>query len=115
MAVTVTKVENFVFGAHKVCIADVAFDSSYPAGGESVTAANFGFSREITHVFCNALRDPDTSDNIAVLDWDATNSTLIAGRIPALDGNAAAEQPLDEVAAATDLSAYTARVVAVGK
>jgi hypothetical protein len=112
MAVTVTKIESFVFGAHEVCIADVAFDNSYPAGGEAVTAANFGFEREITHVFCNALRDPDTVDNLLLLDWDDTNSKLIAGWG---DYDPAAEAALSEVDATTDLSAYTARVVAIGK
>jgi hypothetical protein len=108
---TVTKVESFVFGAHEVCVADVAFDSSYSIGGEAVTAAEFGFEREITHVFCNTARDPDTADNAFLLDWDDTNSKLILlyGNYDAADG------ALIEVPNTTDVSAYTARVVAIGK
>jgi hypothetical protein len=116
MAVTVTKIESFVFGAHEVCIADVAFDNSYPLGGEALTAANFGFEREITHVFAGVARDPDTSDNAYVLDWDDTNSKLVAFRsYSADDGTSADYSPLVEAATTGDLSAYTARVVAIGK
>lgn len=116
MAVTVTIVEKFVIGDRKAVVADVLFDASYPAGGEAVTAANFGFDLEITHIVGNIARDPDTHDKAFALDFDEANSKLI---LFASDDNNAADSPLLELSGLstpiTDGSAYTARVVALGK
>ena len=112
MAVTVTIIESYVIGDRQEVIADVLFDSSYPLGGEAVTAANFGFDLEIKHIVCGVARSPLATDLAVVLDFDRTAKTLIAfwG-----DNANAAAAPLIEVPAATNLSAYTARVVAKGK
>jgi len=112
MAVTVTIVDKYVIGDRKEVIADIVFDSSYPAGGEAVTAANFGFDLEITHISCGLARDPDTVDNAVALDFDEANSKIIAfwG-----DYSNASDGVLLEVADTTSLAAYTARVVAKGR
>ena len=112
MAVTVTKVESFVIGDRKMVIADVLFDASYAIGGEAVTASNFGFDLEITHIWGAVARDPDAADNAVVLDFDEANSKLIAFWS---NNDGVADGPLIEVPDTTALSAYTARVVAVGK
>lgn len=112
MAVTVTIIEKYSIGDRMEVIADVVFDSSYPAGGEAVTAANFGFDLEIKHIACGLARDPDTVDNAVALDYDSAAKKLVAfwG-----DNNNAADGPLVEVPDTTNLSAYTARVVAKGR
>lgn len=112
MAVTVTIVDSYVIGDRKEVIADIVFDASYPAGGEAVTAADFGFDLEITHVACGLARDPDAVDNAVALDFDSAASKVVAfwG-----DYSNAADGVLVEVADTTSLAAYTARVVAKGK
>lgn len=112
MAVTVTIIDSYVVGDRKEVIADIVFDASYPAGGEAVTAADFGFDLEITHVACGLARDPDTADNAVALDFDSAASAIVAfwG-----DYSNAADGVLIEVPATTSLAAYTARVVAKGK
>lgn len=112
MAVTVTVQEKFVVGDRTMVVADVVFDGSYAIGGEPVTADNFELRNSITHVFATVARDPDAVDNAVVLDWDSTNKKLVAfwG-----DYSNASDGVLVEVADTTALSAYTARVVAVGK
>jgi hypothetical protein len=42
MGLTVTPVKVFVNGDRKEAFYDVTFDSSYPTGGESLTAADLG-------------------------------------------------------------------------
>ena len=112
MAVTVNIIESYVIGDRKEVVADIVFDSSYPLGGEAVTAANFGFDLAITHVSCGVARSPLATDAAVVVDFDKAASTVIAfwG-----DNANAAAGPLVEVPATTNLSAYTARVVAKGK
>lgn len=111
MALTVTIIDSYVIGDRKEVIADVVFDSSYPLGGEAITAAQLGFSLAVTHVIPGVARDPDTADNAVVLDYDKTAGTLIAF----WPNSDSADGPLIEVPAATNLSAYTARIVAKGK
>ena len=43
MALTITEVSRTVFGNKRVGIFDIAFDSSYPFGGESLTPTDLGF------------------------------------------------------------------------
>jgi hypothetical protein len=57
-------------GAVQVVQSRVTFDSSYPTGGEAVTAANFGLNR-ILYV----LSGVNTAGNRLVV-WDDTNSKL---------------------------------------
>lgn len=43
MALTFTKTVDGVMGDQRYWIGTVAFDNSYPTGGEAVTASDFGF------------------------------------------------------------------------
>lgn len=42
MALTITIIKRSNIGGAKAVVADIDFDSSYPTGGESLTAANLG-------------------------------------------------------------------------
>ena len=44
MALTVGNLSNTIFGNKVIVTGTVAFDSSYPTGGESLTAANIGIN-----------------------------------------------------------------------
>ena len=112
MALTVTIVDEYVIGDRKEVVADVTFDSSYSIGGEAITAANLGFDLEIKHIVCGVARSPLATDLAVVLDFDKANLKLVAfwG-----DNANAAAAPLVEVPNTTNLSAYTARVVAKGR
>jgi hypothetical protein len=83
----------------------VAFDSSYPTGGESITAAKFGLGK-IDFLIATALSG-------YVFFWDGTNSKLMAYYA---DNNAAGDSALIQVPDTTDLSALTAiPVLAIGR
>ena len=112
MALTFTKVDHFVLGDREARVYDVTFDSSYPAGGEAVTPDDFGLRNSITAVLAAAARDPDTADNALVVDFDDTNDKLVLfwG-----DNNNASDGPLVEVPDTTNVAAYTARLVVIGK
>lgn len=116
MALTFSKVDAWVAGDREFRVYDVTFDSAYPAGGEAVTAANFGLDLEITHILGNVLRDPDTADNAYLVDFDEANSKLV---VLGGDYDPAAQGPFIEVSGfgtpITDLSAYTARLLVIGK
>lgn len=116
MALTITIQDSFVVGDRKAVVADVTFDSAYPAGGEAVTAANFGLNLEITTILGNVARDPDTADKAFVVDFDRAASKLV---LFASDDNNAADSPLLELSGLstpiTDASAYSARLVVLGK
>ena len=48
MAVTVTELASINHHTGKMVVANLLFDSSYPTGGEAITAADFGM-QAITH------------------------------------------------------------------
>ena len=58
-------------GGPELRFIDIEFDSSYPTGGEAITAANVGFTT-IFAVF------PPASLGGCVLEWDSTNSKIKA-------------------------------------
>lgn len=66
-APSITIEEKTVFGNKRVVFALVAFDSSYPTGGESVTAANLGMTS--IEFFLAAPRSGYTFD----YNYDASN------------------------------------------
>jgi len=87
----------------------LAFDSSYPTGGESLTAANIGL-RVIEHINVQPRSG-------FVFDYDYTNSLLLAYRTGAATVTAGATPAaaLAEVSNTTDLSTLTGvRFRAVG-
>jgi hypothetical protein len=90
----------FVPGAERVTVTDVTFDSSYPTGGESVTAADLGLT-SVTF----AITSIKTAGTGSVTEAFYVTST---GLLKAYTAAA-------EVANATDLSAVTAQIVAFGK
>lgn len=72
MSLTITDVSRTVFGNRRVLIVDVAFDSSYPSGGESLTAVDLGFL-SIDYIRATAKVGYD-------FDYDYVNSKLKAIR-----------------------------------
>lgn len=104
MTVTVSRVGNIhSVGDMRAVIADVAFDSSYPTGGESLTAAMLGLSA-IEFV----IAEPAAG---YTFEYDHANSKLLARWVDTtVDG-----APQAQVADTTNLSAVTGvRIIAFG-
>lgn len=101
MALTLSLVKPpFVPGAGRITVTDVTFDSSYPTGGESLTAADL----KLTQVdFAIATVKVAGTGSVTNVRYDVANQKLLA--------YAAAAQ----IANATDLSAVSATVVAFGR
>jgi hypothetical protein len=97
VALTITPVKTFAAGGCRTVIADVAFDNSYPTGGESLTAIDLGLTLELYSVSAA----PATTGHAC--PYDRTNSKLMA-----FNGTS-------EIADRTDLRAVTTRVTAIGK
>lgn len=110
MAVSAVAVSNEIPGRRRWATVDITFDSSYSIGGEAITPATFGLLG-IDGVLPFVARNPQATDLALLGVWDSTNSKLILfwG-----DNNNAADAPLIEVPDTTDVSAYVARVVAIG-
>lgn len=105
MAVTVTEVVKTAVKDRYMHIFKVTFDSSYPTGGEPLTAADLGFSDHATNLNVLGFAGGYT------LNYDAANAKLMAFWVDTtVDGAAMAE-----VANTTNLSAVTALVLAFGK
>lgn len=110
MSVTVTKVATNVSGRIRERIVDVLMDSSYPTGGEPLTATDLGLKTVLT---VNAVQKT-VGTSIRIFQYDLTNSKLLAfqQKDPAAAGGA--DIPLPEVADTTSLSTITVRVTARG-
>ena len=93
MALTVTNNGKSPGWNLRPVLVEIAFDSSYPTGGESLTAADVGLS-EIEAVFV------ESQDGL-VFAYDYANEKLLAYEA----GTASAG--LDEVDSAQDLSGVT--------
>lgn len=104
MALTVTTVRRTVYGNRRVVIADVTFDSSYLTGGESLTPSDLGLTA-VDRI------DAGVSTGGYVIVYDHTNSKLMAFQG---DNTNAAAAPLIQVPNATNLSAVSVRVDAIG-
>lgn len=113
MAVTVTRphwggaTDRISIGDRWAKLSSVAFDNSYPTGGEPLTFADLGFQ--------------DAPDFVIVVgghkgytfDYDATNQKML---VYWGDNNNAADGPAVEVPNTTDISTLSAvKVLAVGK
>jgi hypothetical protein len=104
MGVTVTPLEApRAEGNRRKVRATVLFDSSYPTGGEAVTAQSFGLSE----IFDLTVLDAAGYDPA----YDAPNKKIV---MRWGDNNNAADAPGVQVADTTDLSAVTIRVEAQG-
>jgi hypothetical protein len=101
MAVTPTRVLPVtVPGAERYTVTDVLFDSSYPTGGEPLTASDLGLTTVAWAV--SSIKTAGTG-SVTDVFYDITNSKLKAYAAAA------------EIANTTDLSAVSAQVVAFGK
>lgn len=107
MALTVSPQKVFIVGDRKEAHVDVTFDSSYPTGGESLTAADLGFDGELNYVSGGVAVKADGTLAVLVA-YDVTNSKL-----QAFKSNTAAN--MQEVANTADLSTYKVRLRCVGK
>ncbi len=98
MALTFTINDQTVWGNKHVIMATIALDSSYPTGGEAVTAANFGLNT-IERFLIQTV-----TDGTRLYSFDAANSKIQAWTALAT-----------EVTNTTDLSAVTnLRVMVIG-
>lgn len=99
MALTITKIANLSLGNAEGVVVDVDFDSSYPTGGESLTASDLGFQHasDIKLV----LASPDGG---YIFQYDYTNKKLLAYYA---DYDAVADGALIQVPNTTDLSGVT--------
>lgn len=104
MAIGVTRVFVNKAGKKRQTVTEVALDSSYPTGGEAITAAQLGLS------FVDAALCSSSTGHIA--RYDKTNAKI---KMFYADYDAVADGALIEVPNTTDLSAVTVTVVAYGK
>ena len=103
MAATATIKKRFKFGNGFCVVADVTLDSSYPTGGEAVSAEQLDLS---------ALEFVQgAASGGYVPEYDHANEKLKAYYA---DCDYAGDKALIEVANATDLSAVTFRLMALG-
>jgi hypothetical protein len=75
---------------------DITFDSSYPTGGEAITAANVGL-----HTLLGLIQVAVTGSTYNFF-FDSTNSKIVGWIINA------------EITNTTDISAITAKFLAIG-
>ena len=104
MGLTVTIKKESWAGTQKVVDAEIAFDASYPTGGESLTAAMLRLAKIETI-------EPFAKSGY-VFEYDYTNKKMLAYHY---DYDAVADGAAIQVADTTDLSAVTGvRIVARG-
>jgi len=105
MAAVFTTNVRTINGVRTVIEGTIALDSSYPTGGESITAASLGLVRIDDMIIGNKSGYS--------FEWDATNSKLLAYQG---DNTNAAAAPAVQVPDTTNLSTVTgirARVTGV--
>lgn len=105
MALTVTKrnVTKFIGGFARVV--RVTFDSSYPTGGEALTAATLGFDDEASELTVIPIKFGPI-----VPQYNGVGKLLLA-----YWGNAGTASVLPEVTDTTDLSAQTVELLVIGR
>jgi hypothetical protein len=110
MALTTTRitgVRDTVIGNKKLVTRHVTFDSSYATGGEPLVPSDFGLKAIDSVIPAGPARKADGTSAV-IPSYDHTNQKLMAYWSA---GSGAAPT---QVANATDLSTYTARLVVVG-
>lgn len=101
MAISAASVDSNVFGSRRVTVTDVTLDSSYPTGGEAITAAQLGLNT-VLFAICNVKAVGGTV-NVANAYYDSANAKIkVYDETPA------------EAANAADLSSLVVRVLAFG-
>lgn len=99
MALTVTPVtQRQSIGNYFEKIVDVTFDSSYPTGGEALTAATLGFASILS-----VTADPIAGTTVRTAVYDRANSKLLAYDP---DGG--------QIADTTDIATISARLIVRG-
>ena len=102
MAVSISIGDKAVLGNKRVTFSTVTFDSSYPTGGEPLTAADLGLST-VEYAVCN-VNTVGGTQNVANVWYDKANS-----KIKVYD-----ETP-GEASNTSDLSTLLVDVIAFGK
>lgn len=112
MALTLTSQADSVFGNMRIKVFDAAFDSSYDAGGEALTAAQMGM---LEVLFVN-IEAKDVTTSLRLYAYDYTNAKLVVVE-PTQQTAGAGNRPGQQVTAATDLATtqHTVRILAVGR
>jgi hypothetical protein len=112
MTLAIVKVTgaDTTFGNKKIKIRDVTFDSSYPTGGEPLTAADVGLKR-IDQVLCDAGAKNAAGTLVIPVRYDHANAKLQGYEY---NGAAAGVARLQELANTFDASAFTARITFIG-
>jgi hypothetical protein len=104
MALVVTMKKMLKASNIKINTIDVAFDNSYPTGGETLTPQQMGLSNVEAVIPLNTKG--------YMMEYDAANKKLMAYYG---DNNNANDGPMVEVADTTDLSAITAaKLICIG-
>ena len=109
MALTLTKIAAFTSGNKRHRVYDVTFDSSYPTGGESLTASDVNL-RKIEQLIVHGPATATRGGTTGVLaTYDYTNSKL-----QAFWGNAGTASVLPEVTDTTNVATQICRITAIG-
>ena len=107
MALTFTETYSGVEGSLYKWYGSITFDSSYPTGGESITADDFGLT-EIYHLDLTTDQG-DSAAEFWGIAWDKS-----ASKLQAFGGAGATTTALDEVASTDDLSGFVVYCCATG-
>lgn len=104
MAISPSQVFVNKAGKKRQVVTEVTLDSSYPTGGEAITAAQLGLSKVDV-----AICETNTGH---IAQYDKANAKI---KMYYADYDAVADGALIQVPNATDLSAVVVTVVAYGK
>lgn len=106
MALTIAAVAgaDHVTGNKRVKYRTITFDSSYPTGGESLTATDVGLRKIQSAIPEGAFVKTDRTDGVTV------HYSISQAKLLAYQSTTGAPAKLVEVADTTDLSAYAGRV-----
>lgn len=110
MALTIapeTGVKDFSLGNRRAKVRRVTFDSSYATGGETLVPKDFGFTQIDAVIVTGPARKSDGT-NAVIASYDHANQKMMAY------WSAASGAAPGQVTAATDLSTYSVRVLAIG-
>lgn len=104
MAATVSLLQRLKLTNERMNICTVAFDDSYPTGGEAVTAEQLGLT------VVDAVIPLSAGGYVS--EYDEANEKLL---VYYGNNDGTADGPLVQVANETDLSELTVKVIAIGK
>lgn len=110
MALTVSAAvsgSKFIIGNKDTATLTITFDSSYPAGGEPLTAATLGFKSIVAVIPHGVFRSTDGTAAVSV-SYDYANATLFA------HWSAGGAIAMPEVTGGTNLAVYSGRVTVIG-